>query len=82
MVLVIQSDGTIRAVYSEEIDLSSLGQPAIKRASHVEPDEHGHWHADLSPLGGPLLGPFQKRSVALDAELTWLETHWLCRNPA
>jgi hypothetical protein len=79
MNLVIQPDGTIRAVYSEEIDLSALGHSVITRASHVEPDEHGRWHADLTPVGGPLLGPFKRRSVALEAELNWLETHWLCR---
>jgi hypothetical protein len=79
MDLVIQLDGTVRAVYSEEIDLSSLGQPAITRASHVEPDEHGHWHADLGVVGGPVLGPFQRRSEALEAELTWLQAHWLSR---
>ena len=82
MDLVIQPDGTIRGVYSEEVELSAFGHPVITRASHVEPDEHGHWHADLTPVGGPLLGPFQRRSEALGAELSWLETHWLPRNPA
>ncbi len=80
MDLVIQPDGTIRAVYSEEIDLGSFGQPVITRASHVEPDEHGNWHADLTPVGGPLLGPFARRSEALDAELSWLQNHWLTAN--
>jgi hypothetical protein len=28
-------------------------------------------------VGGPILGPFQKRSEALTAELAWLQQHWL-----
>jgi hypothetical protein len=82
MDLVIQPDGTVRAVYSEEIDLSAFGHPLMTRASHVEPDEQGCWHADLTPIGGPILGSFPMRSEALDAELTWLRTHWLSRGPA
>jgi hypothetical protein len=47
------------------------------RASLVEPDEEGRWWADLSPVDGPLLGPFRQRSQALDAEEEWLGHHWL-----
>lgn len=32
-------------------------------------------HADLSPVGGPLLGPYQRRSEALAAEVQWLAEH-------
>ncbi|MCI0640167.1 MAG: hypothetical protein L0Y70_13925 [Gemmataceae bacterium] len=51
----------------------------VERASHVEPDPVGHWWADLAPVGGPLLGPFDRRSEALQAESTWLETNWLAK---
>ena len=77
MRLRIDPDGTVRCVYAEAIDLSALGTPTIRRASHVEPDEYGQWWADLSPVGGPMLGPFPSRTPALDAELAWLEEHWL-----
>ena len=77
MDLVISPGGTVRAVYSEEIDLDSLGPVVITRASRVEPDERGCWLADLSPVVGPVLGPFRRRSEALEAELAWLEAHWL-----
>lgn len=77
MQLVILPSGTARCLYDEAIDLSVLGQPAITRASHVEPDSRGGWLADLSPVGGPLLGPFPQRSAALAAEQAWLEAHWL-----
>jgi hypothetical protein len=77
MNLVIDPRGSVRCVYAEVIDLSCLGVPSICRASHVEPDEHGRWFADLSPVGGPVLGPFDRRGAALAAEQQWLETNWL-----
>ena len=77
MQLVVAPDGRVRAIYGEAIPLSSLGRPRISRASTVEPDRNGHWHADLGPVSGPLLGPFPTRSEALDAEVAWLEAHWL-----
>ena len=77
MNLVIEADGRVRGVFGEEIDLVALGSPRISRASHVEPDDDGRWLADLAPVGGPLLGPFEGRSEALDAELSWLEKNWL-----
>ena len=77
MDLVISPDGTVRAIYAEDIQLTTLGSAVISRASHVEPDSQGRWLADLSPVGGPVLGPFDRRSEALTAELTWLEANWL-----
>jgi hypothetical protein len=77
MDLVVARDGTIRAIYAEEIDLGLLGSPSITRASHVEPDEKGRWSADLSLVNGPVLGPFDHRSDALQAEQSWLEANWL-----
>jgi hypothetical protein len=77
MELLIDSRGQARCVYDETIDLSSLGQLAIHRASHVESDAQGGWLADLAPVGGPLLGPFLQRSQALAAEQAWLAAHWL-----
>lgn len=77
MQLVIEPGGAVRCVYAEEIDLAALGNLTITRASHVEPDAHGQWYADLSPVGGPIVGPFGHRSEALDAEQQWLVRHWL-----
>jgi hypothetical protein len=77
MQLIVHPDGQVRCVYGEEIDLASLGQLTIRRGSHVEPDADGAWWADLGPVGGPKLGPFDRRSEALDAEREWLEDHWL-----
>jgi hypothetical protein len=77
MKLVVLADGSVRAIYDETIDLGALGRPAITRASHVEPDAQGRWQADLTPVGGPVLGPFEQRGEALQAEHEWLEQHWL-----
>jgi hypothetical protein len=77
MQLVIGPAGQVRAIYSEDFDLATLGPLAIARASAVEPGGDGRWHADLRPLLGPVLGPFPRRSEALAAELAWLERHWL-----
>ena len=78
MQLLVQTDGTVRCLYDESISLRQLGSLSISRGSHVEPDHHGHWLVDLDPVGGPNLGPFDRRSLALQAERQWLETNWLC----
>ena len=77
MQVVIFAAGTVRCVYGEVLDLRTLGPMRIRRASHVEPDEAGGWWVDLSPAGGPKLGPFGLRSSALQAEEGWLAEHWL-----
>ncbi len=77
MQLLIEPGGAIRCVYDEQLDLQSLGRLSIQRGSHVEPTDDGQWTADLSPVQGPLLGPFASRTEALAAEREWLETHWL-----
>jgi len=80
MKLLVRPDGTVRPIYDEVIDLAVLGRPTITRASRVEPDEQGRWLADLEPVGGPVLGPFGRRSEALQAERDWLERHWLIQS--
>jgi hypothetical protein len=77
MQLVIEPSGNATCVYSEAIDLSVLGKVSIRRGSHVEPTPEGQWTADMSPVDGPVLGPFVHRSEALGAEVNWLEEHWL-----
>ena len=79
MELIIEGSGNVRCVYGETIDLHCLGKPTITRASHVEPDNTGRWIADLTPVAGPKLGPFDKRTDALAAEVQWLRDHWLAK---
>ncbi len=78
MQLLIDPQGSVRCVYDETLPLAELGPLTISRGSNVEPDEQGHWLADLSPVSGPQLGPFATRSAALEAERAWLERNWLC----
>jgi len=77
MQLVIRSDGIVRCIYDESLDLRKLGSLSVTRGSSVEPNESGHWIADLAVVDGPKIGPFDHRSEALAAERKWLEDHWL-----
>lgn len=76
-ILVVEPTGVLRCLYTECLNLTALGTLSISRGSHVEPDTSGKWIADMSPVGGPTLGPFDHRSEALDAERNWLYEHWL-----
>lgn len=82
MNLLIDRHGQVRCLYGEAVDLAALGQLSIRRASHVEPDEHGRWWADLALMDGPRLGPFSRRSQALEAEAAWLEARLLRQTSA
>ena len=71
--LLIKADGEITAIYSDRLaEFFAEGKAETTRASHVEP-KGTEWTADMSPLGGPILGPFALRQEALDAEVRWLE---------
>jgi hypothetical protein len=75
MILSVAPDGITRFIYQELLPLDALGPSTIARASHVEPDASGQWWADMSPVGGPMLGPFpaDRKSLALAAEVAYLE---------
>ena len=77
MNLFISPRGALRFLYGECLDLRAIGPPNIQRASHVEPDAEGNWYADLSPVHGPRLGPFPRRTQAIHAEIDWLERNVL-----
>jgi hypothetical protein len=69
----VNADGTLAFVWDDELaELLELGPATVTRASHVEPTADGQWTADLSPIGGPVLGPFRLRREALAAEMKWL----------
>ena len=74
MILTITPTGTLRAVYTEALDLDQLGPATIRRASNVEPGPDG-WYATITD--GPVLGPFPKRSEAIRAEVAWIEENLL-----
>lgn len=69
----ISNDGEVTAIYSDDLaGLLAQGEAQITRASHVEP-LGAEWTADMSPVGGPVLGPFPLRGDALAAETAYLE---------
>jgi hypothetical protein len=82
MFVWIRPDGAVRFVYDDALrGLLALGRTAIRRASHVEPTPDGQWTADLGPMAGPVLGPFETRAAALGAERAWLEHHLAWGHP-
>ena len=82
MFVWIRPDGTVDLVYDDTVrGLLALGRAAIRRASYVEPTPDGRWTADLGPMEGPVLGPFETRAAALDAERGWLMHHFASGQP-
>lgn len=76
--IIVESNGTIRFIYDDRLkDLLHNGSAVIQRVSHVEPTTAGDWTADLTPVQGPVLGPFSFRQQALDAEINWLNNNVL-----
>jgi hypothetical protein len=73
--LIVRPGGRIVCLYTETIELSALGRLDIRRASEVEPDRSGRWFAAIRH--GLTLGPFQRRSQALEAERQWLQRRLL-----
>jgi hypothetical protein len=68
-------DGAAEFVYADElIPLTRDGDTIIRRVSHVEPCAGGGWTADMSPVAGPVLGPFATREEGLTAERAWLRS--------
>lgn len=63
--------------YDELAAMLKTGNAIISRASHVEPDSAGSWTADMSPVNGPVLGPFSTRQGALSAEVEWLDSKYI-----
>jgi hypothetical protein len=80
MELVVGVDGVARCIYAEALDLREIGTLKITRASHVEPDRDGFWWANMGPVDGPVLGPYQSRTEALEVERGWLTNYRQFRN--
>jgi hypothetical protein len=75
ILIAIKPDGTVSFIYDDRLaGLCEEGDAHTTRASHVEPAEGG-WTADMSPVNGPVLGPFRLREEALAAEVAWLKEH-------
>jgi hypothetical protein len=80
MELRVLADGSVKGILSDDASMAMLravGYVQVKRASHVEIGADGAWYADLSPVGGPVFGPFDCRAQALGCESQWLARNWL-----
>lgn len=79
MIVKITPTGHVQFIWDDRLrPLFDQGEGTITRASHVEPTSEGLWTADLSPVEGPVLGPFSTRKEALAAEIIWLENNVIC----
>jgi len=80
MKIKINTDGTACLLYMEDIPIEELGKvDSIKRLFHVEPTQDNRWTATVG-MDTPecvVLGPFEKRSDALAAEVEWIEENIL-----
>ena len=83
-IITIKPDGTIQFIHDDRLrGLLHLGAASIRRASAVEPGDPANgqnllmWYSDLAVSQGPVLGPFETRQTALDAEVDWINTHIL-----
>lgn len=83
--IFVGPDGLLKFIYDDDLlPLLQLGHASVVRASHVEPTSHPvfaspegpGWTADMTPSGGPMLGPFSRRSDALRAEVNWLDNQF------
>ena len=77
MLMIFDTNGSVSCLYSDILELDRIGRLTITRGSHVEPTLDGQWTADMSPVCGPVLGPYRSRRDALAAEVNWLEANWL-----
>ena len=78
--LIVGTNGDVRMLYDDAWArfMRSLGECVVRRASHVEPSGT-KWVADMSPVGGPVFGPFSERRIALGVERLYLLRHRIPR---
>ncbi len=76
MLIVIESNGMLKHIYSDDFKIPHLGGGKIERASNVEPVHSGSESGWLVKIKeGPYLGPYARRDEALQREIDWLEAH-------
>ena len=84
-IITVTPDGTIKFVYDDRLKgLMGHGKATIKRMSHVEPGDPTKdqqplkWYANMVPSGHHVvLGPFDERQQALNAEVEWINNNIL-----
>jgi len=87
--VIVNPNGTLRFLVSDRTEqaFSEASVLEIHRVSHVDvfedldpkaktkaaPGSPTSWYADMSPVNGPVLGPFRSRKRALQEERYYLE---------
>lgn len=76
MILNFGPDGSVTGIVGSlkdglPIDLGTLGQYQTKRQG-VLVEINNEWFADMFLASGPVLGPFNSRSEAINGEIDWL----------
>lgn len=83
VVAILRDVGSIQTRRASRVEpTESLGFDALHwlrnhrslAAKHLDPNA---WWADLTLVDGPVLGPYNLRETALDAEIAWLNEHGL-----
>ena len=77
---IVIEGGNLSAIYedleavlgSDVAKLDDIADVSTRRASHVEPC-HAGWTADMTPVGGPVLGPVPLRRDALLLERNYMD---------
>ena len=73
MLINVLADGNMECLYTDEIDLSSVGTLKISRASKVVFDNvRQGWMVTMLKTG-VTIGPYKSRKVAIAEEVKFLE---------
>lgn len=71
-VFVIDPSGVVRGLYTDNVDLLTLGPLRVTRASEVEFDPVRQGWVVMILDSGERLGPFARRDRAIEAEIDLL----------
>ena len=67
-------DPTAELTEAARIWLLDKNEEMHQHLASASPSE-SYWWANMMPMNGPVLGPFDTRSAALAAEVAWIDAH-------
>lgn len=72
------NEAAIARLYTDGVIETSVAGPSSNwgyRVVRTKQNINKKWWADLLPVDGPVLGPFETNTEALEAEVVWLKEH-------